>query len=250
MEQQLKRVVGGALVVALLAGSYAVLLLAQSYATSQQQAHAGRFSSQGEGKVVITPDIATFSFSVITQGGANLKEIQDRNAKLSNDAISYVKQQGVQSEDITTQAYRVDPRYQYYNCSQSNVCPPADIVGYTVTQSTSVKVRDFSKVGDILAGVVENGANSVSQLTFTADKIEDVQKQARTLAIAAAQEKAKAVAEETGFKLGRLVSVSDGGVTPLYSPQAMDAAYASKAPAIEPGSQQVVVDVVLEYEMR
>ena len=51
--------------------------------------------------------------------------------------------------------------------ARPDVCPPSEIIGYTVEQGVEVKVRDFAKVGDILAGVVENGANSTSQLYFT-----------------------------------------------------------------------------------
>jgi uncharacterized protein YggE len=129
-------------------------------------------------------------------------------------------------------------------------------VGYTITQSVEVKVRDFSKAGDILSGVVGSGANSVSSLNFTIDDPTRVQSEARAQAIQKAKEQAETVAKAGGFKVGRLLSI-DEGYSPVYdrsygmggSNESMKSMSAAPVPAIEPGSQDIVVNVNLRYEI-
>ena len=180
-----------------------------------------------------------------------------------NGAIAYAKSQGVEAKDIETQNYNLEPRYQHYNCNpaydasrNTKPCPPAEIVGYAITQTVSVKVRDFGKVGDILAGVVKNGANTVSGLDFRIDDLSKVQNEARAKAITGAKEKAKMIADAGGFRIGKLLSI-DEGYAPLrmmnekivYGMGGGDAAPVP-VPAIEPGSQDVSVSVTLRYEIR
>lgn len=219
------------------------------------------FSVSAEGEAVAIPDIAQFSFSVITQGGPNIANLQTQNVEKVNSAIAYVKSQGVEDEDIKTQEFLLEPRYQYFSCPRSVgekavACPPSEIVGYTITQTVQVKVRDFAKIGSIVAGVVENGANSVSQLSFTVDNPDALESEARAQAIGKAKEKAAAMAQAGRFRVGKLLSIQEGGgpVYPLYK-RALDTGFGEATPAptppvIEPGSQEIKILVTLTYEIQ
>ena len=39
------------------------------------------------------------------------------------------------------------------------ICPPEEITGYVITQDVEVKVRELAKAGELIAGIVEHGAN-------------------------------------------------------------------------------------------
>lgn len=257
------------IIVALLAFSYGMVGLVGAVKDSIDPSFARSFSVSGEGKVIAVPDVAQFSFTVITEGGNDVSALQQKNTESANAAIDFIKSQGIAKEDITTQGYSVSPRYQYYNCSQSvpiggvnsvEPCPPAEIVGYTVSQTVLVKAREnkFGVVGELLSGVVEHGANSVSQLWFTIDDPAMVEQEAREKAIEQAKEKAKATARAGGFRLGRLLSLNEGGYTPFYKGIGLESirdagigsTAAVPAPSIEPGSQDVMVTVTLLYEIR
>jgi uncharacterized protein YggE len=189
------------------------------------------------------------------------------NTQKINRATEFVKSEGVEAKDIKTENYSMEPRYQYFNCnpvilrgsegeSVPRPCPPPEIVGYTITQTVLVKVRDFSKIGALLAGVVSAGANSVSQLSFTIDDPAGLESEARGKAIQQAREKAEAVARAGGFKLGRILSIHEGGGFPVY--RALEAkggdfggeVVSLPAPAIEPGSQEIRVAVSITFEIR
>jgi uncharacterized protein YggE len=259
MNTNVKTYLGWAGILSMLMVAFAVWSSAQSYSRSIQPSSFRSFSVTGEGKVTTVPDIATFTFGVATEGGKNLADIQKENTEHANTAIAFVKAAGVDAKDIQTENYDVSPRYQYANCGGNgiSICPPPTIVGYTVSQTVRVKVRDFTKAGDIVGGVVEKGANTVSSLSFTIDDPSTVETAARAKAIAQAKEKASAVADAGGFSIGRLLGIEEGGgFTPMYynTMEKFGRGGASDsvapAPSIEPGSRDVMVNVTLRYEIR
>lgn len=220
------------------------------------------FTVSGEGKVVAVPDIAQLSISVLTEGRKNLTDLQKQNTDKINRIISYLKEQGLGQKDIKTEYYNISPRYQYFSCPPGPVplgvetypeirpCPPSEIIGYSISQSISVKVRDLSKVGALLTGAVEGGANNVSGPNFTVDDPHVLENQAREEAVSKAREKAKSVARAGGFRLGKVISIQEEFVSP-YLPIAFEArGGAIPFPSIEPGSQEIVVNVTLTYEIK
>jgi len=228
----------------------------ESYDRVSTPSNFRSFTVQGDGKAVGVPDIASFSFEVITEGGLDVAALQSQNATEMNKAIDFVTKQGVDKKDITTSQYAINPRYENGNCDYGSgkPCPPPAIVGYTVRQSVFVKVRDFKLVSSLLSGVVTNGANTVSGLQFAIDDDPALENTARTAAIKKAQEKAESVAKAGGFKLGKLLEISESFSTPYYQPRmVMDMAVksesASVAPTIEAGSQEVTINVSLKYEI-
>jgi len=272
MNQKIKNILGGTIVVGVLALGYAVLSYVNYYGKSIQPSSFRSFSATGEGKIIAIPDVAVFTFSVISEGGKDIADLQTKNTDKVNKAIEFVKSSGVDAKDIKTQGYDLSPRYQYSTCREilpvsptvgmesniSKICPPAEIVGYTITQTVRVKVRDFAGVGDILSGVVSRGVNDVSQLSFQIDDPSTVQEQAREQAIQKAKARAEKVAAAAGFRLGRLLSVDEGYAPYRVYNSALDYAsagsvYPEKAPAaptVEPGSQEITVDVTLRYEIK
>jgi len=203
------------------------------------------------------PDIASFSFDVITEGGTDVAALQSQNAAQMNKAIDFVTKQGVDKKDITTSQYSIRPRYETSNCDYGSgkPCPPPAIVGYTVQQSVYVKVRDFKLISPLLSGVVTSGANSVSNIQFAIDDSTKIENTARAEAIQKAQTKAQSIADAAGFRLGRLLEISENNSMPYYNQPmlakggGMESVSDSTAPTIEPGSQEVTINVSLKYEI-
>jgi hypothetical protein len=249
----------GVIIITLLAVAYSVVSFSNTYSNSIQPSSFRSFSTSAEGKVVSIPDVAQFTFSVITEGGKDIAKLQKENTQKANLIIDLAKIEGIEDKDIKTQSYNLSPRYQYYSCErpvkgEAEPCPPAEIVGYTVSQSVLLKIRDFEKIGEMLSGAVQSGANSVSELAFTIDDMTEVQNQAREEAIKKAKIKAKAIASAAGFRLGRVLSINEDRPSPYYKTTfaavaEMDA-LGGGAPAIEAGSQEVTVNITITYEIR
>jgi len=262
MNERLRTGAMGVGILLMLVLAIGVYRYTDAYASSIQPGNFRSFSVAGEGKVVISPDVAKFTYSVITEGGPDLSSLMKQNEEKGKQAIDFLKGEGVKAEDIKTEHFGVAPRYQYANCGQnsSQICPPPSIVGYTVNQTVSVKIRkdDFGKIGKLLSGVVNAGANSVSQISFEVDDPAKAQAEARAKAFAQAREKADALADAGDFRVGRLLSISEGGYNPYYGREAYldygkgggDAGMAPAPVSIEPGSQDIVVNISLQYEIR
>lgn len=255
MNSSLKNLLGIAIIVGLLGLLYVGFSVTKTYDRSSSPTNFRSFTVQGEGKAVGVPDIAGFSFEVITEGNTDLAALQSKNAEKMNAAIAYVQKQGIDKKDIQTTQYSIQPRYESSNCiyGSGKPCPPAEIVGYTISQSAHVKIRDFKKISGLLSGVVASGANSVSDLQFAIDDTTAVENTARAEAIKNAQEKAKSIAKAAGFSLGRLLEISENFSSPYPQPMYMKTMAAdsmeSVAPSVEPGSQEVNIQIVLKYEI-
>ena len=119
-----------------------------------------------------------------------------------NTFIKDLKGLDIEKEDITTTSYNIYPRYDYNSGKQT-------LRGYEVSQNVSVKIRDLEKVSDVLSLVSKNNLNQVGGLNFTFDDPEELKQEARVLALGNATEKAEALADVAGVKLGKIVSFSE-----------------------------------------
>lgn len=200
----------------------------------------------GIGKALAIPDIATISLGLETEKTA-VASAQAENTKKMNQLYDELKKNEIPKEDITTTQYSVYPKYEWKNDSQI-------FKGYVVTQNVTVKIRNFEKIPNILELIGTLGLNQVNSLNFTVDNPETLQQEARVKAIKNAREKAEALAKEAGVKLGRIISFSENNdiLNPeLYRNYAMKdlSAGGGPAPQIEPGSQEISVQINLSYEI-
>ncbi len=214
----------------------------------------------GKAERFVRPDIATFTFSVVADA-KDATTAQTNSAKAYNAILEYLKGKGVEEKDIKTEGYNLYPKYEYTNsvCNQWGVCPPGkqNLVGYTVDQSVSVKIRKIEEAGNLVGGVGDNGATNISGLVFTIDDVDGVRADVREEAIADAKEKADRLAKSLGIRLGKLINFSDNNQNvpmPMYNyggmekqAMAMDAAV---APDITPGENEVVSTVTLVFQIR
>lgn len=207
-------------------------------------------SVSAEGKTVVTPDIASFSFSVVSEGKDAVKISAD-NVKKMNSAIDYIKSQGIDAKDVKTAGYSLAPRYEYDENTRKTF-----ISGYTITQTVFVKVRDFSKIGGVLSYLPSLGINQISSLSFEVENQDAYLNVARQEAFDKAYAKAKSMAKQNKVKIEKVLTFYESNY-PIYrtkyaadSLMEMGGAASSIAPAtIEPGSQEVTVNVTVTYEI-
>jgi uncharacterized protein YggE len=252
-------VVAAWLLVAFLAVQTISGLTALKYVGAGVQA-ANTISVSGHGEALAVPDIATFNFSVVSEKATVADAQADATAK-ANAVTAYLKSAGVAEKDIQTSNYSINPQYDYTQQACTNgFCPGGKQVlrGYEVRQSTTVKVRDTAKAGDLLAGVGGKGATELSGLNFTFDNPDATQNDARNKAIADAKSKADVLAKQLGVSIVRVVSFNEnsGGYPMPYAyrtagvaaNQAMDSK--AVAPEISTGQNTVSDDVTVTYEIR
>ena len=230
-----------------------IFLAALTWNAIKQHDYIGRSDQQiytiaisGEGKVTAVPDIAQVSLGIETQS-PSVATAQKENTDKMNKLITELKSLDIDKEDIKTVNYNIYPQYDWLDGRQI-------LRGYSVSQSATVKIRDLEKISAVLEKSVLAGANQVGGLTFTIDEPEALRQQAREKALLNAKEKAESLAKIAGVKLGRLVSFNEfsNGYPPVYYGD-----YALKeqgigggaAPQIELGSQEIIINVNVTYEV-
>lgn len=157
----------------------------------------------GEGSVTTKPDLVVARLGVdITE--ATLKNAQAEAIGRMNAVMAALKAEGIAEKDIQTVRYYVSPE------RQSTSRETYETV-YRVSNIVSVKVRDLSKIGDIIDAVVTAGANQVQSIGFTVEDPTALQKEARKEAMADAKAKAEQLAQLAGVTLGKAFYISEGG---------------------------------------
>ncbi len=208
----------------------------------------------GTGTIYVKPDLVLTTFSVITDA-TTVADTLSQNTQKMNAVINFVKGQGVDEKDLKTTNFSIYPRYEWYEAWQCYPpCPGGKrvLAGYEVTQSLQVKIRDMTKIGQILEGAAAAGANEIGDLQFTLDKEEDLKTEARAEAINTAKEKAKELTGQLGVKLGRIVNFSENGIFPVpfyYEAGKATGMGGGETPQIETGENKIEVTVSITYEI-
>ena len=213
-------------------------------------------SVEGSGEVLATSDIASLNIN-LTKDGKTAKEAQDLLNESITKTLTYLKTQKIADKDIKSEYGGLSPKYSYEKCYVYPCNSDPKIIGYTATQSITVKVRVVDNASVIRTGLAEIGITDISGPTFSIDDEEGFKTQARSQAIEEARAKAKVLAKELGVKLGKVVNFSEnnGGNYPMYAAKSvmMDSAVAygaSAAPTLPKGENKITSNVVITYEIK
>ncbi|MGA2418372.1 MAG: SIMPL domain-containing protein, partial [Candidatus Staskawiczbacteria bacterium] len=136
-------------------------ILLQNKSIDQQ--NANQITVSGEGKVYAKPDVALVSLGVTTTA-TTVADVTKSNTNKMNTIIAAVKKLGVADKDIETTNYNLTPVYNnnvilptpvsapgVYSMPYIPVTTGTTLKGYSLEQDVQVKIRDFTKVGDILS---------------------------------------------------------------------------------------------------
>jgi len=204
------------------------------------------------GTIYAKPDLAVATASVISED-TTVAGALSANAKKMNAVIAAEKAEGVEEKDLKTTSFNISPRYEWrdqtYYYSGVRV-----LVGYEVSQSLQIKIRDLEKVGTIIQKATDEGANEISNLQFTIDNEDELKKQAREQAIGKAKSKAEELANELGIRLVGISNFSETGVTPYYYDLEKAAVPAGlgggETLQIETGENKIEVTVYITYKIK
>lgn len=218
----------------------------------KQEAEANReISVQGTGTVTTPPDIASVTLGVNTGPRSTAKEAMSLLTQKFNNVLQAVRSEGIKDEDIKAQNVSVNPVYDYTEGKQT-------LRGFEATESIRVKIRDFDKIGTVLAKTTAEGVNQVGGVSFEIDNPEGIQLQAQQKAIADARKRAEELAKSMGVHLGKVktfTTSSNGVMEPAYKRSyAADSVSSMGGAAPVPievpsGSQEVNATVTITYSL-
>mgnify|MGYP000849219941 CR=1 FL=1 len=207
----------------------------------------------GEADRFVQPDLAVVSLGVRNEADT-VEAAMTENTERMNRVIEAMRSElGIPEKDLKTTQLNLSPRYEWRE-TRDNGSGERVLVGYEVSQSLQIKIRDFDQVGQVMQQAGSLGANQVGDLVFTLEDETAVKEELRAEAIAQAQAKAETLADQIGVKLVRITGFREDLSAINWPRAAGNVAYDSvaesvPAPSIQPGENKVEVSVSITYEI-
>lgn len=205
--------------------------------------HATTLHLEASGEAKATPDMASITLGVTTQAPGAAQAMR-ANAERMSAILAGLRAQGLAERDIQTSNLSLNAQYVY---AQNE---PPKLSGYQASNDVSVTVRDLAKLGPVIDAVSAAGANQINGISFGLKDPQGAQDEARRAAVKALNAKADLYAQATGYRIVRLLSLSEGGGEPPMRPGPVFAMAKAAAPTpVEAGELNVRIDVSAVYEL-
>ncbi len=206
----------------------------------------------GTGTASGTPDVANVSLGVQTQNASVRMAVQD-NQNSMNAILAQLKAIGIADADIRTSNYSIytqAPAPKPVEPNSNGSSTPEPIV-YVVNNQVDVKVRDITKLSDVLDKSVAAGANNVYGISFSVSDTSKLEADARARAVADAKARAESLAQDAGVSLGSVISITESFNTPgpVYNAAAVQGQGGGGTP-IQPGELDVTYSVQIIYAIK
>ncbi len=230
----------------------AVLISCVLFATglqAQENVQPPRIFVTGEGTASIAPDMAILGLTV-TREADTAQAALKANSSAMAEVLAAMKKAGVADRDLQTSGFSIQPRYTRPTPKSNSEMDAPRIVGYTVRNSLTVKVRDIDNVGMILDKSVALGVNEGGNINFSNDDPSATITQARILAMKDAASKAATLADTAGVKIGKILEISEQSYYPKSAPMARMSVsdnYASESVPVATGENTYNVTVSVGY---
>ncbi len=174
---------------------------------------------QAEGTYEADPDLATMAFQIFSQE-KELRKAYDTAAQSMQRIVDLADKNNLKKEDVVTGVLTVSPFYEGDRKKRAR--------SYSVQGEIKLRIHDFSKIGPILEGTVEDEVTAFRSLTYSLSDEEAAKKQAVAEAMRRAIGRAIIALEQKGQKLGGLRYMSLD-VKQLYGVANLDYTYTTES---------------------
>jgi uncharacterized protein len=199
-------------------------------------------SVTGEATVSVPPDVAQIDAGV-TSEAKTAREASDANNAAMGKVLLALKGAGVEENDYQTSRLSLQPQ------SAPNRSGPSSIVGYRASNRVTIRLRDVTKVANVIDTLVGAGANDIAGINFMVSRASKLLDEAREQAVADARRKAEIYAKAAGVTLGAPLSISEDGA-PGPTPYRRIAAGFAAATSVAQGEETLRVNVSVSWTIK
>ncbi|SMC60454.1 SIMPL domain-containing protein [Rhizobium sp. RU36D] len=207
-----------------LLAAVAVSSLLAAPAVAEERPREATIIVSGEGEASLAPDMAIMTMAVVKQAETAEQALADNNGAMAS-VLADLKATGIEDRDLQTTGFSISPQYRQEPDGNGGYKPPV-IIGYQVSNSLTLRIRDLAKLGEVIDRSVKLGINQGGEINFTNNDPEAAVTEARKAAMQEAMAKAKTLTEAAGVSLGRVIEISENFARPM--PQPMFRAAAAK----------------------
>jgi len=192
-----------------------------------------------DGKFEANPDTAVIQFNIAAQE-TTARSAYDRASNSAEQVRGILRTNGIEPKTAEIGYYSIAPVQEYHNGHEK-------VVGYRVSSSVTLKLKDFSKIAPVVQQLADADITDNNSISYTLEDIAAAKSKAVQDAYRKARQSADALASAGGRTLGELSSATvdiaeNIRVFPLAQPMAkMPAMPAAPAPTQEFSPQMVSV---------
>ena len=199
-------------------------------------------SVTGEATVSVPPDLAQIDGGV-TSEAKTAREASEANNAAMGKVLQALKGAGLDEKDFQTSRLSLQPQ------SAPNRTGPSAISGYRASNRVTIRVRDVTKVANVIDTLVGAGANEIGGINFVVSQASKLLDEARERAVADARRKAEIYAKAAGVTLGAPLSISEEGNSAPVPYRRMAAGMAASAPVAQ-GEETLAVTVSVSWAIK
>ena len=201
------------------------------------EAEPPAISVSGEATVSVPPDMAEIDGG-FTSEAKTAREASDANNAAMGKVLLALKAASIEAKDIQTSRLSLQPQ------TQNTPNRPPAIVGYRASNHVTIRLRDVTKVANVIDMLVGAGANDIGGINFMVSAASKLLDQAREQAFADARRKAEIYARAAGVTLGTPLSISEGNTSaPVFRSKMALAPMAAAPVALGEETLSVTVNV-------
>ncbi len=153
-----------------------------------------------DGKFETAPDTAVIQFNISAQADS-AKDAYDQAAKQAEATRQVLRANGIDPKTAEIGFFSVNPQYDWKN-------PKHKVIGYQVTTSVTLKLKDFSRIAPVTQQLADASIGESQSLSYTLEATEEAKSKAVADAYRRARASAEALAAASGRTLGELSSAS------------------------------------------
>jgi uncharacterized protein YggE len=168
-----------------------------------QEAPSPAVTVSGEGTVTAQPDQAVVRFGVVTRA-ETAQETRAKNATAAKTAMNAVRDLDVPEEKMRLESLRLQPRYEYDDEEDER-----RLVGYEATRQVVVELDDLEVLPQLVADVVEGGANRLDKIDYQLSDRSRFRDEALREAAQSAHDKARLLAGTLDADLGPVRTINE-----------------------------------------
>jgi uncharacterized protein YggE len=146
-----------------------------------------------DGKFEAPPDTALVQFNISTQAD-NAKTAYDQAAKQAEQTRQIMRDNGIDPKTAQIGSYSIEPMYDWKTAKRK-------LVGYRVSTSVTLKLKDFAKIGPITQQLADAAVSESQSISYTLDNMDE----AKSRAVEDAYRRARAAADSLAKAAGRTV---------------------------------------------
>ena len=228
-----------------------LMFILGNVAHGQEEKPIRSISVTGTIETKTAPDQIVWRIS-LTDTDMDMRKAKALNDERIKSVVALRQKLGVGEGDFETGSVSIRRDYE-----RDQMGRRGEFKGFIVSRSVTIRQRDLKRFDEFLDSLVSSTEMEVS-FSFESSRIQEVRAETRLRALQAAKDKAAAMADVVGAKLGRVLTINEhapgyGGQNPLSNSSYN---YGQSTPSVDlatdkfvPGAIPVQVSVYTTFEL-